>query len=101
MNEDQVVGSAKNLGGRVQEGFGRVTGDAKSQIAGALNQTAGAAQEFYGNAKETASDAAGAVLDGAASTEDFVRRVIEERPYTTAIVALCLGLVIGRMSNRD
>jgi uncharacterized protein YjbJ (UPF0337 family) len=32
MNEDRVVGTARNLGGKAQEGFGRVTGDTKSQV---------------------------------------------------------------------
>jgi len=44
MNEDRVIGAARNLGGQVQEGVGRATGDAKSQAEGAINQTAGAAQ---------------------------------------------------------
>ena len=44
MNEDRVAGTTKNLGGKVQEGFGRVTGDAKSQADGLINQAAGAAQ---------------------------------------------------------
>jgi hypothetical protein len=33
--------------------------------------------------------------------EDFVRRTIEERPYTTAFAALCIGWLIGRMGRRD
>jgi len=33
MDENRVEGSARNLGGRVQEGFGKVTGDARRQMA--------------------------------------------------------------------
>jgi len=55
MNEDRIAGTARNVGGKVQEGFGRVTSDAKSQADGLINQAAGAAQDFYGQAKETAS----------------------------------------------
>ena len=40
MDENRVVGTAKNIGGKVQEGFGRVMGDAKSQVEGATNQAA-------------------------------------------------------------
>src|SRR6202021_2736958 len=64
MNEDRVVGTARNLGGKAQEGFGRVTGDTKSQVEGVINQATGAAQDFYGQAKETASDAAQGYADG-------------------------------------
>jgi uncharacterized protein YjbJ (UPF0337 family) len=74
MNEDRIAGTARNVGGKVQEGFGRVTGDAKSQADGLINQAAGAAQDFYGQAKETASDAAQVVRQGAIDTEDYVRR---------------------------
>jgi uncharacterized protein YjbJ (UPF0337 family) len=55
MNEDRIVGTARNLGGQAQEGFGRVTGDTRSQVEGIVNQAAGTAQELYGQAKETAA----------------------------------------------
>jgi len=101
MNEDRVMGTARNLGGKVQEGVGRVTGDTKSQVEGVMNQAAGAAQDLYGQAKDTASDAAKAVRQGALDAEDYLRDTIENRPYTAALVALCVGWVIGRMGRRD
>ena len=101
MNEDRIAGTTRNLGGKVQEGFGRVTGDTKTQAEGLVNQATGAAQDLYGQAKDTAADATQVVRRGAADAEDFVRRTIEERPYTTAFVALCIGWVIGRMGRRD
>jgi uncharacterized protein YjbJ (UPF0337 family) len=101
MNEDRIAGTTRNIGGKVQEGFGRVTGDTKTQAEGLVNQATGAAQDLYGQAKDTAADAAQVVRRGAADAEDFVRRTIEERPYTTAFVALCIGWVIGRMGRRD
>ena len=101
MNDDRVIGTARNLGGKAQEGFGRVTGDTKNQVEGVINQAAGAAQDLYGQAKETASDAAQAVRQGAMDAEDYIRHTIEKRPYTTAFVALCVGWLIGRMGRRD
>ena len=101
MNEDRLMGTARNLGGKVQEGVGRVTGDTKSQVEGVMNQAAGAAQDLYGQAKDTASDAAQAVRQGAVDAEDFLRHTIEKRPYTVALVALCAGWLIGRMGRRD
>src|ERR1700704_3865543 len=99
MNEDRVAGTATNLGGKVQQGIGRVTGDTKSQVEGVINQATGAAQDLYGQAKETASDAAQTVRQGAVDAEDYVRHTIERRPYTTAFVALCVGWFIGRMGR--
>ena len=78
-----------------------VTGDTKSQVKGAINRAAGAAQDLYGQAKETASDAAEAIRHGAVDAEDYIRHTIEKRPYTTAIIALCVGFLIGRMGRRD
>jgi uncharacterized protein YjbJ (UPF0337 family) len=101
MNEDRVIGTARNLGGQAQEGFGRVTGDTKTQAEGVINQAAGAVQDLYGQAKETAADAAAAVRRSASGAEDIVRDTIEQRPYTTALVALCIGLIIGRLSRHD
>jgi uncharacterized protein YjbJ (UPF0337 family) len=101
MNEDRVIGTARNLGGQAQEGLGRMTGDTKSQVEGVINQAAGAAQNLYGQAKEGAADAAQAVRRSAMDAEDIVRQAIEKRPYTTALVALCVGWLIGRMGRRD
>jgi uncharacterized protein YjbJ (UPF0337 family) len=39
MNEDRISGTARNLGGKVEEGVGRATGDVKTQIQGKLDQT--------------------------------------------------------------
>ena len=44
MNEDRVAGSVRNLAGQVEEGYGRVRGDAKSELAGKLRQAEGTAQ---------------------------------------------------------
>jgi uncharacterized protein YjbJ (UPF0337 family) len=101
MNEDRVAGTATNLGGKVQQGIGRVTGDTKSQVEGVVNQAAGAAQDLYGQAKDTASDAAQAVRKGALDAEDYIRQLIEKRPYTVALAALCAGWLLGRIGRRD
>jgi uncharacterized protein YjbJ (UPF0337 family) len=101
MNEDRVIGNAKNVGGQVEEGFGRATGDVKSQLQGKAKQMEGAVQDVYGQVKETASDAVEAIRESASGAEDFLRTTIEERPYTAAAVALGIGYLIGRLSRRD
>jgi uncharacterized protein YjbJ (UPF0337 family) len=101
MNEDRVMGTARNLGGKVQEGVGRVTGDPKGQVEGVMNQAAGAAQDLYGQAKDTATDAVHAVRQGAVDAEDFIRHTIEKRPYTVALAALCLGWLLGRVARSN
>ena len=97
MDENRITGTARNLGGKVEEGLGRVTGDAKTQVRGIADQAAGAAQDLYGQARDTAADATVAARDSAASLEKWLRRTIETQPYTAAIVAMGLGWLVGRM----
>ena len=97
MNEDRIAGTARNLGGKVQEGFGRATGDTQTQAEGLANQVSGAAQDLYGRARDSAGDAADTALSAAGSFEKLLRNAIENQPYTTAVVALGLGWLLGRM----
>ena len=96
MDEHRVTGAARNMGGRVEEGFGRVTGDTKSQVQGVIDQAQGTAENLYGQAKDAASSAAEGVRKTASSFEDIVRRAIEDRPYTAVAIALALGWLFGR-----
>jgi ElaB/YqjD/DUF883 family membrane-anchored ribosome-binding protein len=57
-------------------------------------------QEVYGQAKETAADAAEAIREAGSEAGDFLRTTIEERPYTTAAIALGIGYLIGRFGHR-
>jgi hypothetical protein len=61
-----------------------VTGDEKMQLEGRARQAEGTLQDVYGQAKETAVDAAGAIRDRASEASDFLREMIEERPFTAA-----------------
>jgi uncharacterized protein YjbJ (UPF0337 family) len=97
MDENRISGTARNFGGKVQEGIGRATGDAQTEAEGVVNQVTGAAQDLYGRARDSASDAADTALSTAASFEKLLRNTIETQPYTTAVVALGLGWLLGRM----
>ena len=97
MDENRIAGTARNIGGKLEEGFGRVAGDTKTQADELVNQAAGAAQDLYGQARDSAADAAGAARDSAAALEKWLRHTVETQPYTTAIVALGIGWLLGRM----
>jgi uncharacterized protein YjbJ (UPF0337 family) len=97
MDENRIAGTARNIGGKAQEGVGRMTGDAKTQAEGIVNQVGGAAQDLYGQARDTASDAVDAARDSASSFEKALRSAIENQPYTAVAVALGLGWLFGRM----
>jgi len=99
MDENRVTATARNVGSKAQEAAVKLTGDAKLQTQGAVNEAAGDIEALYGEAKDTAGDVAQSVQQGAKVADDLFRRVIEERPYTTAVAALALGWVIGRMGR--
>jgi uncharacterized protein YjbJ (UPF0337 family) len=90
MNENRVEGAVRNAGGKVQEGFGRMTGDARTRAEGIANQAAGKTQELYGQAAETAQETA-------STLDDWLRHQIKTQPYTSALVALGIGWLLGRM----
>jgi uncharacterized protein YjbJ (UPF0337 family) len=74
---DRVQGTVRDMGGRVQESVGNLAGDAKTQAEGLYNQAAGQAQ-----------NAAGQFSD-----------VIRSQPLVSALVALGLGYVLGRLTS--
>src|ERR1700683_1639414 len=96
MDENRFAGTAKNLGGKIEEGLGRASGDARTRAHGQMKQAEGDLQDLYGQAKDSAGDAIEAVRKMPGSLEDTLRDYIENRPYTTVAVALGLGWLIGR-----
>ena len=77
MDENRLSGTAKNLHGQTQQAEDSV-------------------QDLYGQAKDAAGEAINAVGKMPASLEDTFRHYIQNRPYTTAAIALALGWFIGR-----
>jgi uncharacterized protein YjbJ (UPF0337 family) len=57
MNKDQVQGIAKDIGGKVQETAGQVTGSREQEAKGVLKQAEGKVQKMLGDAKEIVEDA--------------------------------------------
>jgi uncharacterized protein YjbJ (UPF0337 family) len=90
MDENRLEGTARNLGGKIEEQVGRATGDTKIRAEGLLNQAAGAAQDVYGQTADVARQTA-TTLDA------WLRNSIETQPYTTAVVALGIGWLLGRL----
>ncbi|MES2538595.1 MAG: CsbD family protein [Pseudomonadota bacterium] len=52
MNKDQVKGAAKDVGGKIQEEVGKLTGNNEQQAKGLANQVEGKVQKGVGNVKE-------------------------------------------------
>jgi uncharacterized protein YjbJ (UPF0337 family) len=88
-DEDRIAGTARTIGGKVDEGVGRATDDIKEQVQGKLDQAAGTAQDLYGQTAEVARDTA-------VTFEKWLRDTIETKPYVAVAVALGIGWLIGR-----
>jgi uncharacterized protein YjbJ (UPF0337 family) len=83
MDENRVEGTTRNLGGKVQDAVGAVTGDAATQVRGQMNRAAGAAQNAYGQ------------------TVDGVRDFTTDHPLIALLSALGIGVIIRLLLGRD
>ena len=57
MNKDQVKGTAKDIGGKIQEEVGKLSGSNEQQLKGLKKQLEGKIQKNIGNLKEALKDA--------------------------------------------
>lgn len=55
-DQDRIEGSAKNVGGKIKEGVGKMTGDSKLQAEGKADQVEGKVQNAVGGVKDTLRD---------------------------------------------
>ena len=53
IDHDRTEGAAKNLGGKLKEGLGKLTGDDKTQREGKADQIEGKAQNMIGGIKDS------------------------------------------------
>jgi uncharacterized protein YjbJ (UPF0337 family) len=56
MDKDRVEGAATNFKGKVKEGVGKMTGDAKTEAEGQADQLKGKTQNALGGAKDKARE---------------------------------------------
>ena len=89
MDENHISGTARNVAGKVEKGLGGAAGDASSEFKGKLDEAAGAAQDLYGQ-----TDAA---RQTAVTFDKWLRNTIETQPYTSALVAVGIGWLLGRI----
>ncbi|KPF72474.1 CsbD-like protein [alpha proteobacterium AAP81b] len=57
MDEDRITGAAKNIGGKIKEGVGKLVGDTKMETEGKADQVEGRVQNTVGGAKDSVRDA--------------------------------------------
>ncbi len=82
VNENEVEGTARDIGGKIQDAVGGLTGDAKTQAEGKMNQAAGQAQKTFGAMADE-------VLDN-----------VKEKPFAALAVAAGAFFLLGFLARR-
>ena len=82
MDEDTIIGGAKQAVGRVERATGALIADPATEISGAVRELGGATQRAFGNAK------------------DDVRGAVGNSRVAPFLAGISLGLVVGLFLSR-
>ena len=89
VDDNRFEGTARRVGGRIQEAVGDFTGDSSSQIRGRANQAAGAAQDAYGM-----------VSDEAQAYAEQLSESVKDQPLVALAIAAGVGFLLGLIVRR-
>ncbi len=88
MDENKIEGAARNIGGKVQDTVGGLTGDAGTQARGKANEALGSAQ-----------DTVGSVIDTAGDWAESMAETVKERPLLALLAAVSVGYMLRLLSH--
>lgn len=106
MDKDRIAGAAKDIAGKAEGAFGKVTDDPETELSGRAREAAGTAQNAFGQAKDTVRDlgqaASSYAQDALNSGTDYYRdgtravtEKIKEQPLTALLAAGAIGFTLG------
>ena len=102
MDENRIEGAARNIGGKIEDAAGNLTGDNKLKADGMADKVAGSAQQTYGQAADTVRNAANSagdygsqLLDQIEEAGDIVAEQIDQRPITALLIAAGVGFLLA------
>ncbi|WP_439477536.1 CsbD family protein [Brevundimonas sp.] len=100
MTDQRIDGAATELEGNVQNGLGRLTGDAGLQLDGRLNEVKGKALDAYGRVIDGLDGLVGKApaqyQDKARQGLDFARR----KPLLTTGIVAGLAVLLSGLGRR-
>jgi uncharacterized protein YjbJ (UPF0337 family) len=82
MDENRVEGVVRDIGGKIQDAAGGLTGNTATQVRGKINQAAGQAQQAYGD------------------TIDEVTEFTKDQPLVALVTAMGVGVILGFFMGR-
>ncbi len=111
MDKDRIVGSAKDIAGKVEGAAGNLAGDAKTQAAGQAREAAGTVQNLYGQAKDAARDAGDAAVSYAKDAyensgetlregSEVVAKKVQDNPLGALLIAGSIGFALAMLMTR-
>ena len=111
MDNDRIVGSAKDVAGKVEGAVGDIAGNAQTQAAGRAREAEGTVQNLYGQAKDAARDATDAAVGYAKgayenSGETFrdssqaVAKTVQDNPLGALLIAGGIGFALALLMTR-
>jgi uncharacterized protein YjbJ (UPF0337 family) len=111
MDDDRIVGSAKDAAGKVEDAVGDIAGNAQAQAAGHAREAAGTVQNLYGQAKDTARDAGDAAISYAKDAyqnsgetlrdgSQAVAKTVQDNPLGALLIAGGIGFALALLMAR-
>jgi uncharacterized protein YjbJ (UPF0337 family) len=98
MDKDRIVGSAKDMAGKVENAAGSIAGDADTEAAGRVREAAGKVQNLYGQAKDAARDVADDAIGYAKGPgSDAVAKAVRDNPLGSLLIAAGVGFTLALM----
>jgi len=105
VDTNRIDGTATQFGGKVETGFGNLTGDTKTQAQGYIDQAKGAAQDALGQAGEAVRDAYNRVPPEYKAKADQAVGLAKRNPLVTValvgIAASAISHLLGVGSRRN
>src|ERR1700675_529081 len=111
MDKDRIVGSAKDVAGKVEGGLGDMAGNAHDQGAGHARAGAGPVQTLYGQPKDIARDAGDAAIGYAKDAyqnsgetlragSQAVAKTMQDNPLGALLIAGGIGFALALLMTR-
>ena len=111
MDKDRIVGSAKDVAGKVEGAVGDMSGNAQTQAAGHAREAAGTVQNLYGQAKDIARDAGDAAIGYAKDAyqnsgetlrdgSQAVAKAMQDNPLGALLIAGGIGFALALLMTR-
>lgn len=100
MSDYRAEGGVNKFTGKLQETFGNLTGDSKSQIEGGFKQVQGTAKDYYGRAIDALDQQVERVPANFQPQARSATKFARERPIVTVLGLAAAALFLTRGSRR-